>query len=306
MQGVGAKTLRAPDSGALETYSTEMASTWPPPPLRSSLAPGDVHVFRAGLDVPDDRLQRLRRFLAPAELARAGHFHRRRDGHRYVVGRATLRMVLARYLACAPAQVVVETEESGRPFVPAACRRGSLFFNITHAGDLALVALTGTGPIGVDVEEIHEIAEVESLADRFFSSAESRALREIPSDLRIAAFFRCWTRKEAVLKATGEGLAGDLSRFAVNLDRGNARVVRWEGRPGRASGWNLRHLAPAPGFVGALALRGPIGNVLTWSWPPDGRFSAPRPASPRWPAGPRQRSTAFPESPHAEDAPAAK
>ncbi|MDT8368394.1 MAG: 4'-phosphopantetheinyl transferase superfamily protein [Longimicrobiales bacterium] len=305
-EAVGARRFRLPIAGAVEAPETEAASAWPPSPPRPSFAPGDIHLFRVGLDVPDHRLQRLHRFLATGERARAERFHDSRDARRYVVGRATLRSVLARYLVCAPVEVVIATEASGRPIVPSACRHGPLFFNVTHAGDLALVAVTGIAPIGVDVEEIHEIAEMERLADRFFSPEESRALRELPGDLRTAAFFRCWTRKEAVLKATGEGLAGDLGRFEVTLDPAPARVVRWDGRSGRSAGWNLRHLAPAPGFVGALALRGPIRSLRMWSWPPDGRVNPPRPASRPEPAGPRRWSMASPESPHAEDAPGAE
>lgn len=185
------------------------------------------------------------RYLSPDEHARAARFVFARDRDRYVAGRARLRHILGGYLQTLPQDVRFDYGAHGRPAV-----RG-IDFNLSHTDDLAMLAVARDLVLGVDIEAVRPITDLPTTQ---FSPAEQRALAALPTPLQREAFFRCWTRKEAWLKAKGTGLATDLASFEVTLAPGDPpRLLRCDGDD--AAAWVLCDLSPAPGIAGALAVR---------------------------------------------------
>ncbi|WP_226781557.1 4'-phosphopantetheinyl transferase family protein [Oceaniglobus trochenteri] len=199
-----------------------------------------VDLWRWRLDDPDPRS------LSPDERARAARFVHDRDRDRFVAGRARLRAILAGYLGCAPGDIAFGYGAHGRP------RVAGVHFNLSHTGDLAQLAVSRDLVPGVDIETVAPIDM--AVARAHFSANEVQALCALPEGARLAAFYRCWTRKEAFLKALGTGLSTDLHSFAVTLAPGEPPAVL-SCAGGDAGAWRLFDLAPAPGVAGALALR---------------------------------------------------
>jgi 4'-phosphopantetheinyl transferase len=144
---------------------------------------------------------------------------------------------------------------------------GQLAFNLSHSQQVALFAFCRETAVGVDVEQIRPMPDGEEIAARFFSADDNARFLAVPPAQRDLAFFNCWTRKEAFIKAIGEGLSHPLDLFDVTLQPGEpARILRLHGRAELAARWSLTHLEPAPGFVGALALEAPPRQVVTYRW----------------------------------------
>jgi 4'-phosphopantetheinyl transferase len=217
-----------------------------------ALAPGEIRVMEAGLDLEPARLAALLELLAAGERARAERFvfdvHRRR----FTAARGLLREVLGLLLAKAPASLVFEYGPHGKPRLEGEAGT-ALCFNVSHSGDRALFAFARERELGVDVEAVRTEIEHAAIAARFFSPGEQAALLERPESERASAFFTIWTRKEAYLKLLGAGLAAGLSSFDVSLDE-PARLLRVAGeRHGQAT---LHSLAAPIGFKAALAYAG--------------------------------------------------
>ncbi len=228
-----------------------------------SLVPGEVHVIAASLDELPSAARRA--WLSADEVARAERFHFPRDRHRFAAGRGLLRGLLGRYLGLDPAELRFVYGPRGKPGLGPEAR--DLRFNVSHSGGLALLAFVRGRHLGVDLERERPLPEAEEMAGRFFSPRESAELRRLPGADRPRAFFRCWTRKEAFIKATGEGLSRPLDAFDVTLAPGEpARLLRVEGEPGDPGRWWLRDLELAAGFAGALAVEGPPLRVACWNW----------------------------------------
>lgn len=215
-------------------------------------AADEVHVHVSSLDLPPHLLVAARAILAPEETARADAFLRAQDRARFAAARSWLRHVLGAYLALAPADLAFAYGPHGKPAL--AGPEGLLDFNLSHTGGHALLCVSPGLAIGADIEAVRPIEE--KVAERFFSGAEVEALAALPQEERTDAFFRCWTRKEAYLKALGSGLATPLDAFAVSLGPDEpARLLEVRGEPGEADAWQIAHLDPGPGLVGAIAAR---------------------------------------------------
>ena len=217
----------------------------------------DVHVWRASLDAPDVLIQRLSPLLSSDERERANRFHRGIDRGRYIVGRGLLRLTLGRYLTEDPRNLRFAYGRFQKPaLVPGrSALSRELQFNISHAGDLVLFAITRGRDIGVDVEKIRALQDLDLIARRFFSAEENAALYKLPATHRPDAFFRCWTRKEAFIKASGEGLSRPLDSFDVTI-QGPAELLRVDNDD--ASRWALYDVHPAPEYIGAVAVTGRV------------------------------------------------
>ena len=225
----------------------------------------EVHVWRVALDRAPSDVAPFWEVLAPDERRRAERFHFERDGARFAVARAALRMVLGRYLGVDPVEVAFDYGRRGKPRLVGASP--PVRFNVSHSDGLALLAFARGRELGVDVERARDLADLEEIAERFFSTREASTLGALPPAERRAAFFRCWTRKEAWIKATGEGLAQPLDAFEVSLTAGEApRLERVVGQPGEAERWWFADLAPARGYAGALAVRGRPSGLARWNW----------------------------------------
>jgi 4'-phosphopantetheinyl transferase len=199
---------------------------WAIPPTVPSLVHDVVHVWRVALDVSTAQVERLRRLLSSDESQRADRFHLARDRRRFIVARGLLRLILSRYLQLHPSTLQFAYTAFGKPFLAQGTEGELLNFNVSHSDELALIACTRGRAIGVDIESIRPTIEYEQIAARYFSPTEYAHLCTLPLELRVRAFFRCWTRKEAYIKAHGAGLSVPLDRFAVSLVPGEpARLL---------------------------------------------------------------------------------
>lgn len=224
--------------------------------------PTEVHLWRCSLDLPPVSLDEAYAVLAGDEIERARRYKFPRDRRRFIAARSFLRRTLAEYLSVSPSFVYGAFGKPGLSPRPDIAR---MEFNLSHSGDIALLAIT-RGPVGVDVEQVILVSELQRMASRFFSAYENAALNEVPPDTRDFAFYRCWTRKEAFLKALGHGLAHPLDSFDVSLDEKRPRLVAVRGDREAPSKWTLFHLCPAPGYVAARVVEG-NGARLVWRSP---------------------------------------
>lgn len=209
------------------------------------------------LDIAPDRVAALRDLLADDERDRAARFAYPVHRDRHIVGRARLRQILGAETGRDPRDIVFRYGANGKPAVD-----GGPEFNLTHTGGLAALAISRDGALGLDIEALRPIED--GVARHHFSAAEYARLSRLDPGDWLGGFYRCWTRKEAVIKACGLGLSMPLDSFDVSLAPGAAaRLVRIEGDV--PSAWQLVHFEPAPGVVGALAARtGGAQIALTW------------------------------------------
>ena len=205
------------------------------------------------LEVSDADLARFAVQLSAEERARAERFYFERDRRSFIAARGGLRTILGGVLQTPPAELEFAYGERGKPRLSGP-RGERFFFNLGHSGEWALLAWTRAGEIGADIEKMRPVTE--GLAERYFAPEEAAALRALPAGEQEAGFFRCWTRKEAYLKALGSGLALPLDSFVVSLAAGEpAALLAVRGVPDEAAKWRLEHLEPAPGYCAAIALR---------------------------------------------------
>lgn len=246
---------------------SDLDGYWLPPPAQLSLADDEIHIWRAALDQSAPVVQRLRRTLAEDEATRAARFYFEHDRVHYIVARGALRALLGRYLGARPEQLRFSYSSYGKPALLTAPGEPTLNFNVSHSQGLALIAITRAREIGVDVEGIRPEFAGLDIAERFFSVEENAVLRGLPTELQHEAFFTCWTRKEAYIKARGEGLSHPLDKFDVSLVPGEpARLLRTRGDPDEMKRWSLRELLIDPGYVAALAAEGQDWRLSCWQW----------------------------------------
>jgi 4'-phosphopantetheinyl transferase len=240
---------------------------WPVPNETPALTDGAVHVWRIRLDLLPPQIASLRCVLTDDERVRADRFHADRHRHRFIACRAQVRQLLAGYLNERPEKIDFRHGPQGKPALGALWVDSGIDFNVSNSHDMALCAVAWHCELGVDIEHLREGRDHEGLAARFFAPQEVAALNAIPADRRIEAFLRCWTRKEAVLKAVGIGLSFPLDRLVVTLAPSEpARVMAFDGTQAAAANWWLEHLEPAPGYVGALAAPGDRREVCRWAF----------------------------------------
>lgn len=243
---------------------------WREPPADLTLPADEVHVWRAPLDLPSERLERLRGTLAPDECERAARFYFERDRRHFVAARGLLRALLGRYLKLPPDGLRFGYTPHGKPHMADGGGGEWLRFNLSHSGGVALYAFGRGRELGVDIEQVRADIEHSQIAERFFSSREVAALRDLPPRLQREAFFLCWTRKEAYIKGIGEGLSLPLDSFDVSLTPGApASLLAVRGDAREAARWGLRDLEPGPGYHAALVAEGHDWHLRRWRCGPD-------------------------------------
>jgi 4'-phosphopantetheinyl transferase len=233
------------------------------PPEPAPLGAGCVHVFRAWLHEPDsaaalnDRLP-----LDAEERERMARYHRPGDRTRFGLARAFMRRTIGRYLQIPAEAVALDVRPDGKPEVRGVGAQSSLCFNLSHSGDLALMAVSKTQPVGIDVEVIRELPRLEGLIKRCLTPEEQVSQDRLTGEERLLGFLRLWTRKEAILKGLGSGLSKDPARTSV-LRTDHPEFLPEEGEAPEASlsGWTIRDLSPAEGYVGALAVKGDVAEI---------------------------------------------
>lgn len=219
----------------------------------------EVQVWLARLDVDDARLRRLAADLSPEELERASRLRFEQDRSRFVAAHAFLRRVLARRLGCSPREVAFRRGATGKPeLVPrASARLSELRFNLAHSHDLAACALALDREVGIDVERIREVPGLDDLVRKVLSHREQAALRAWDGEHAAEAFLTAWTRKEAVLKARGEGLTREPRGVEISLDaHGPARLLAVVGDPGAEQRWAVHAVDAGSEYVAAVAAAG--------------------------------------------------
>lgn len=248
---------------------TEMIADedWPPPPKDWTASISDLHVWLAELEQPENTFRRLSAVLARDELSCAQRFHFERDRQHYIVARGVLRSILSLYLKLPPAKVQFGYGPRGKPTLAAACGDGRLRFNLSHSHELALYAVTFERELGIDIEFMRPLDDAESVASHFFSAREQETLRNLPAHLKHQGFFNCWTRKEAYIKALGEGLYQPLDEFDVSLTPDEpSQLLAVRGKPGEVNRWSLYAIQPPTGYAAALIVEGSGWQVKRWQW----------------------------------------
>jgi 4'-phosphopantetheinyl transferase len=244
---------------------------WSPPPHPVLLDEGDVHLWRAPLDLAGPELDELRRTLSPDELARAARFRFPEAQNRFAAARGSLRTILALYCHADPGSLQFGYRPAGKPYL--ASGQGPEF-SVSHSHSRALYGIARGREIGVDLERIGKPSlDHERIAGRFFSPAEAAYLMSLPPETRVETFFRIWTLKEAYVKALGEGLRIPLASFEVSIAPGRPEAsLRSASRdPGRES-WFLASVDPGFGYAAAVALPGSAPRLSFWDLrsPPGG------------------------------------
>ena len=198
---------------------------WLPAPADLALSGDEMHVWSASLDVGGPRVQGLRRILTQDEVERAERFFFAEDRDRFIVARGLLRVILGRYLDAPPEQLQFCYGPRGKPALATRFGEDEIDFNLSHSHDLALFAITRNRRVGVDLECIRPIPKAGQLVGRFFSMQERAVFRALSPDKQLEAFFRCWTRKEAYIKANGQGFGLALDGFDVSMAPGERNTT---------------------------------------------------------------------------------
>jgi len=235
---------------------------WPTRSDAPPLAGNEIHVWATSLGVAPGILENISATLSPDETARANKFKFEKHRNRFIAGRGALRTILAQYLKASPPSLRFSYSENGKPVLAEEFAGTAIHFNLAHTGELALVAVTRIGVVGVDVESVRPVKDVDALVARFFSPREDELFQKVPEEEKSAAFFNLWTRKEALLKATGEGITRSLSLVEVSFLPGEpARLLGISGDATAGARWTLRELNPAMGFTGAVAVDRGTSNI---------------------------------------------
>jgi 4'-phosphopantetheinyl transferase len=238
-----------------------------------SKQPGNIGVPTGRVDVWSVRLDEPAKagsevvVLSPDEIARAGRFHFEKDRIHFTRCRSALRALLADYLAIPAAEIRFEYLTSGKPQLAAGQNPSALQFNVSHSANMALIAVGSEHRLGVDIEKIRGDVDTTTLAERFFSVRERAGLQALPEHLRVPGFFACWTRKEAFLKATGEGLSFPLADFSVTTHPDlDPELEEIKGSTDDGKRWFLADLSVVEGFRATVARERSPYRLETYAW----------------------------------------
>jgi len=236
---------------------------WKDPPIELELKENEIHIWCADLDFGKPFRQHFLKFLDPSEIERAEKFRFVSDRQHFLASRGILRVLLGHYLRVKPKEVEFRFRKFGKPFQT---NDSSLEFNISHSYGKGVFAFVRNCEIGVDVECCERNVEFREIAKRFFSKNEVKALLELPEVSQLRGFYNCWTRKEAFIKALGKGLSFPLDEFEVSLKPEDApELLKTHWDPDETNSWSLDSFLLDENCVGAIALRGGIGNLAGYA-----------------------------------------
>ena len=228
----------------------------------------EVHIWQVDLKESMEQVDALFQLHCDEERERAGRFRSWEHGAHYTIARGTLRQLLGRYLGALPEELVFSYGAHGKPDLAGEHDGSGLRFNLSHSHQLALLAIAWRREVGIDVEYPRPQVDVEGLARRFFAPVEVSALLSLPGDRRREGFYNCWTRKEAYLKARGEGITVSLDSFSVSLAPGEpAELLSCDLDPGEVERWQLRELEAREGYAAAICAEGSDWQLRCREWP---------------------------------------
>jgi 4'-phosphopantetheinyl transferase len=234
---------------------------------RAGLSTGEIHVWTARL-VDDRRVTAaVLPLLSREERAQAAQFSFEHDRMRFIQAHGSARQILSGYLKAGAATLTFARNRNGKPCLVPQANGPKLQFSVSHSGDCCMVAVRLDQPVGIDVEKIRDLPRAIDIAQACFAPAERRALNGLQGMAQRDAFFALWTHKEATVKALGISLAANLARVEFDLDPvGGPRLVAWDGDQAVAQSWSVLRIAPAPGYVAALATAHPIRSLVCKTW----------------------------------------
>ena len=241
---------------------------WSEPPESLSLATGEVHVWRVGLEQPEQLLEKFRGTLEEHEHDRASRFHFEKHRRHFIASRGVLRQLLSEYLDTKPEALRFAYGAYGKPSLSGEYEHSRLRFNMSHSHEVALFAFSEDRELGVDVEHIRVDFASDEIARRFFSPREVEMFNALPERHQVTGFFKCWTRKEAFIKAIGLGLSQPLDQFDVTLVPEEPAALLWVSGDD-ASRWSLYDLEVGGDYAGALAVEGQVSKLHCWRFPAD-------------------------------------
>jgi len=238
---------------------------------------GHVHVWHTRLDLEPAMLYRLESTLSADEKQRASQFYFPRDRRRFVAGRGLVRDILARYTDADPAELQFTYNDYGKPRLRQLGRADAIRFNLSHSNEIGVLAVSRERDVGIDIETLRGDTSILDVADSFFSRNEVLRLFALPKHLRCEAFYRCWVRKEAYIKARGMGLSIPLHSFEVSLSPGFPAELLASTEPSDVSAWKLENLEVDDGYIAAVAAHGKDWTLQQRGWNPvsDGEVDEP-------------------------------
>jgi 4'-phosphopantetheinyl transferase len=250
--------------------ATTQPDNWRPQRQADQLHQGEVHLWSVLLDTASEKLSYFRSTLSADEKERVHRFLKIEDRERYTITRGALRFLLGAYLAIEPREVEFAYDALGKPSLAGVGAQAALNFSVSHSGAQALLGFARGRRIGVDLERVSAEVDVLELAERYFSSNEFETLRSLTAEMQHEAFYCGWTRKEAYLKARGEGIFFGLERVEVSLVPGERAIIKKvSDDPNVSENWILEHLLSAPNYIGAVAAEGHDLTFRFFRWEPD-------------------------------------
>lgn len=251
-------------------YHCDMTSncTWPWGPVSPELAKNSLHVWCVSLEVGETRLHSLKDLLSEDERSRAESYHFERHRRRYIACRGQLRKILAGYIQCSTTSIEFQYGDRGKPDLAAGQTASKTKFNVSKSEELALIAVTNAGHIGIDIEHLRPVSDAAKLAQRYFAAPEVETLLSAPTSLHERIFLEIWTRKEAFIKATGQGLSYPLNQFAVSAAHTDPVVtVKFLPDSAKSEDWHLTNISPQKDVLAAVAVCGTSPQITCWRCP---------------------------------------
>lgn len=235
---------------------------WKTPPNPLLVNDQELHIWRVHLSFSEADIKHFRSILSADEIERADRFIRSIHGERFTIARGALRIILGRYLDFNPVDIQFEYNEHGKPLLQLPDSVERLSFNSTHSGEQAVIAVCRHSSVGVDIEGYRESLELEKVAQRYFSPAEVEAFNRMEESNRQVAFYRCWSSKEAFMKATGQGLSVGLNNFEVEMDPARKpAVIKTNDSLPSADTWECMEIPMGGMMAGVVAVEGKIEKI---------------------------------------------
>ena len=227
------------------------------PKYQTRIESGDVHVWHASVSEHLEQLAFLRQVLSHDETSRADRFVFEEDRQRYIIARGLLRVILGVYLEFPPEELVFEYGDYGKPQLKWSARtHPSVCFNLSHASDLVVYALTYEGAVGIDVERIRAFDNASHIVDRYFAENEKTVFQQLSRHRKAEVFFHSWTRKEAIIKALGTGMSYPMDRFTITLlPEEPMQLLHIDDPCYHSTEWSMTEFIPRQGYVGAVAIQ---------------------------------------------------
>lgn len=239
---------------------------WQPPKIFPILKFGHIHIWRASLIYTEKEQQLFLGLLSSQEKERAAKYMVKHAASHFIVARGVLRILLARYLNVLPGQLVFHQNKYGKLYL----EDYPVQFNLSHSQDLALFIFALNCPVGIDLEFIREDFDYVDIAKKFFAESEVESLFALPLHQQLQAFFNCWSRKEAFIKAIGTGMFTSLDKFSVEVFWQKNGPVRLTAAMDNVvlhpQAWSIEALDPADKYAGAFAARLSTYNVSFYDY----------------------------------------